>query len=203
MSNSIAYFYNELNRALIRQKQLERVYEAAQLCGGLDRYYIEETLKSRFDTVVNVQLLDDIATHINRNRICCRGKLDWVDIQIHHIDYLDKMTIEIKTLGKPKPESAVRFIVSATDDMHRLDVEQAFAVTSKWGTYYTIFSEKGSKSYFCIYGDIDKSWGLSLDYTHAEDALRYIKENGADHGRFYKVIDGKGNLYAMGKTGMV
>ena len=69
MSNSIAYFYNGLNRALIRQKQLEKVYEAAMGCEGLDRFYIDEMLKSRFDTVVNVQLLDDIATHINRNRI--------------------------------------------------------------------------------------------------------------------------------------
>lgn len=200
MSNSIAYFYNELNRALIRQKQLERVYEATQLCDGLDIFYIEATLKSRFDTVVNGQLLDDIATHINRNRIR-RERLNWNDIQIHHIKYLDKMTIEVKTLGAPNPK--VRSLESALDDMRRLDVEQAFVVTSKWGTYYTIFSEKGSKSYFCIYGDKDKSWGLSLDYTHAEDALQYIKENGADHGRFYKVIDGKGNLYAMGKTGRV
>lgn len=200
MSNSIAYFYNELNRDLIRQKQLERVYEAAQECEGLDLFYIEGTLKSRFDTVVNVQLLDDIATHINRNRIC-RGRLDWTDIQIHHIKYMDKMTIRVTTLGKPNP--TLRSIESSLDDMRRLCVDEAFAVTSKAGSYYTLFSEKGSKSYFCIYGDEGKSWGLSLDYTYAEDALRFVKEYGKDHGRFYKVIDGKGNLYAMGKTGRV
>lgn len=201
MSNSIAYFYNELNRALLRQKQLERVYESAQLCEGLDLFYLEATLKSRFDTVVNVQLLDDIAKHINRNRIC-RDKLDWANIQIHHIKYMDKMTIQIKTLGTPL-HKVRSFIESALEDMRRLDADEAFVVTSKYGTYYTLFSEKGSKSYFCIYGTADKSWGLSLDYTRAEDALQYIKENGADHGRFYKVIDGKGNLYAMGKTGRV
>lgn len=200
MSNSIAYFYNELNRALIRQKQLEKVYEAAQGCNGLDKFYIEEMIKSRFDTVVNVQLLDDIAKHINRNRIC-RDKLDWANIQIHHIKYMDKMTIKVTTLGKPK--MILELINSALDDMRRLDADEAFVVTSKYGTYYTLFSEKGSKSYFCIYGDDSKSWGLSLDYTHAEDALQYIKKNGVDHGRFYKVIDGKGNLYAMGKTGRV
>lgn len=200
MSNSIAYFYNELNRALLRQKQLERVYEAMQLCDGLDRFYIEETLKSRFDTVVNVQLLDDIATHINRNRIS-REKLDWSDIQVHHIKYMDKMTIYMKTLGEPTP--TLKYTRDAIDDMQRLGTDNAFVITSKWGRYYTIFSDKGSLSYFCIYGTEDKSWGMSNDYRRAEDALDYIKQNGADHGRFYKVIDGKGNLYAMGKTGRV
>lgn len=200
MSNSIAYFYNELNRALLRQKQLERVYEVMQLCDGLDRFYIEETLKSRFDTVVNVQLLDDIATHINRNRIS-REKLDWSDIQVHHIKYIDKMTIYMKTLGEPTP--TLKYTRDAIDDMQRLGTDNAFVITSKWGRYYTIFSDKGSLSYFCIYGTEDKSWGMSNDYRRAEDALDYIKQNGADHGRFYKVIDGKGNLYAMGKTGRV
>lgn len=202
MSNSIAYFYNELNRDMVRQKQLEEVYEAVQQCDKLDRYYLEQSLTLRFDTVVNGQLLDNIAKHINRNRIR-RECLNWADIQIHHVNYLDKMTIKVTTLGEPKPKSIARFIESALADMRRLCVDEAFIVTSKWGTYYTLFSEKGSKSYFCIYGDEKKSWGLSLDYTYAEDALQYIKENGKDHGRFYKVIDGKGNLYAMGKTGRV
>lgn len=200
MSNSTAYFYNELNRALIRQKQLERVYEAMQLCDGLDRFYIEETLKSRFDTVVNVQLLDDIATHINRNRIS-REKLDWSDIQVHHAKYMDKTAVYVETLGEP--HSVLKCVSDVTDDMRRLDVDEAFVVTSKWGRYYTIFSDKGSLSYFCIYGTEDKSWGMSNDYRRAEDALNYIKQNGADYGRFYKIIDGKGNLYAMGKTGRV
>ena len=200
MSNSITYFYNKLNRALIRQKQLEAVYEATQECDGLDKFYIEETLKSRFDTVVNVQLFDDIATHINRNRIS-REKLDWSDIQVHHAKYMDKTAVYVETLGEP--HSALKCVSDVTDDMRRLDADEAFVVTSKWGRYYTIFSDKGSLSYFCIYGTEDKSWGMSNDYRRAEDALRYIKENGADHGRFYKIIDGKGNLYAMGKTGRV
>lgn len=200
MSNSIAYFYNELNRALLRQKQLEAVYEATQGCDGLDRFYIEETLKSRFDTVVNVQLLDDIATHINRNRIS-REKLDWSDIQVHHAKYMDKTAVYVETLGEP--HSTLKCVSDVTDDMRRLDVDEAFVVTSKWGRYYTIFSDKGSLSYFCIYGTEDKSWGMSNDYRRAEDALHYIKQNGVDHGRFYKIIDGKGNLYAMGKTGRV
>ena len=195
MSNSIAYFYNGLNRALIRQKQLEKVYEAARECEGLDRFYIDKVLQSRFETVVNVQLLDDIATHINRNRIS-REKLDWSDIQVHHIK-----NTHVETLGKPTSE--LKYRNDAIDDMHRLDVGEAFVITSKWGRYYTIFSDKGSLSYFCIYGTEDKSWGMSNDYRRAEDALDYIKQNGADHGRFYKVIDGKGNLYAMGKTGRV
>ena len=195
MSNSIAYFYNGLNRALIRQKQLEKVYEAAMECEGLDRFYIDKVLQSRFETVVNVQLLDDIATHINRNRIS-REKLDWSDIQVHHIK-----NTHVETLGKPTSE--LKYRNDAIDDMHRLDVGEAFVITSKWGRYYTIFSDKGSLSYFCIYGTEDKSWGMSNDYRRAEDALDYIKQNGADHGRFYKVIDGKGNLYAMGKTGRV
>ena len=200
MSNSIAYFYNALNRALLRQKQLEKVYEATQECEGLDKFYIDKVLQSRFDTVVNVQLLDDIATHINRNRIS-REKLDWSDIQVHHIKYMDKMTIYVKTLGEPSP--VLKYARDAIDDMHRIYAEDAFVITSKWGRYYTIFSDKGSLSYFCIYGTEDKSWGMSNDYRRAEDALDYIKRNGADHGRFYKVIDGKGNLYAMGKTGRV
>lgn len=195
MSNSIAYFYNELKRALLRQKQLEKVYEAAVECDGLDRFYIEGMLKSRFDTVVNVQLLDDIATHINRNRIS-REKLKWSDIQVHHVKDMD-----VTTLGRPNPVS--KLVSDVTDDMQRLDTEEAFVVTSKCGRYYTIFSDKGSLSYFCIYGTEDKSWGMSNDYRRAEDALNYIKQNGADHGRFYKIIDGKGNLYAMGKTGRV
>ena len=200
MSNSIAYFYNKLNRALLRQKQLEKVHEAAQRCEGLDKFYIEGMLESRFDTVVNVQLLDDIATHINRNRIS-REKLDWSDIQVHHTKYVDKTAIYLETLGKPNP--ILKCVSDVTDDMRRLDVDEAFVVTSKCGRYYTIFSDKGSLSYFCIYGTEDKSWGMSNDYRRAEDALDYIKKNGADHGRFYKVIDGKGNLYAMGKTGRV
>ena len=195
MSNSIAYFYNGLNRALIRQKQLEKVYEAARECEWLDKFYIDKILQSRFETVVNVQLLDDIATHINRNRIS-REKLDWSDIQVHYIK-----NTHVKTLGKPTSELKCRN--DAIDDMHRLNVSEAFVITSKWGRYYTIFSDKGSLSYFCIYGTEDKSWGMSNDYRRAEDALNYIKQNGADHGRFYKVIDGKGNLYAMGKTGRV
>lgn len=195
MSNSIAYFYNELNRALLRQKQLEKIYEAAQECDRLDKFYIEGMLESRFDTVVNVQLLDDIATHINRNRIS-REKLDWSDIQVHHVKGMD-----VTTLGRPNPVS--KLVSDATDDMRRLDVDEAFVITSKCGRYYTIFSDKGSLSYFCIYGTEDKSWGMSNDYRRAEDALNYIKQNGADHGRFYKVIDEKGNLYAMGKTGRV
>lgn len=200
MSNSIAYFYNELNRALLRQKQLERVYDVNQECEGLDKFFIDKVLKSRFETVVNVQLLDDIATHINRNRIS-REKLDWSDIQVHHIKYMDKMTIYMKTLGEPTP--TLKYTRDAIDDMQRLGTDNAFVITSKWGRYYTIFSDKGSLSYFCIYGTEDKSWGMSNDYRRAEDALDYIKQNGADHGRFYKVIDGKGNLYAMGKTGRV
>lgn len=200
MSNSIVYFYNKLNRALLQQKQLEAVYEATRGCDGLDRFYIEETLKSRFDTVVNVQLLDDIATHINRNRIS-REKLDWSNIRVHHAKYMDKTAVYVETLGEPHP--TLKCVSDVTDDMRRLDVDEAFVVTSKWGRYYTIFSDKGSLSYFCIYGTEDKSWGMSNDYRRAEDALRYIKENGADHGRFYKVIDGKGNLYAMGKTGRI
>ena len=200
MSNSVAYFYNKLNRALIRQKQLEKVYEAARECEGLDRFYIDEMIKSRFDTVVDVQLLDYIATHINRNKIS-REKLDWPDIQVHYIKYIEEMNRCVKTLGESSP--VLKYERDAIDDMHRLDVGEAFVITSKWGRYYTIFSDKGSLSYFCIYGTEDKSWGMSNDYRRAEDALNYIKQNGADHGRFYKVIDGKGNLYAMGKTGRV
>lgn len=198
MSNSIAYFYNELNRALIRQELLERVYESAQECNELDKWYIEQMLESRFNTVVNIQLLDDITKHINRNRIH-RIQLHWSDIRVHHVKRNSDQVTVLESLGRTKP--IIQHVNSALCDMLQLDVDEAFAVTSRWGTYYTLFSYKGSKSYFCIYGDEDKSWGLSLDYTHAEDALQYIKENGADHGRFYKVIDGKGNLYAMGKTG--
>ena len=198
MSNSIAYFYNELKRALIRQKQLEKVYEAVSGCEKLDQFYLVKALGSRFETVVNIQLLDDIAKHLNRNKIR-RIQIKWSDLRVHHVKIeSDKVTV-LETLGKMRPIS--KNMDSALCDMMQIGIEEAFAVTSIGGTYYTLFSEKGSKSYSCIYGNEDKSWGLSMDYTHAEDALRYIKENGSDHGRFYKVIDERGNLYDMGKTG--